>query len=83
MELNALACIPEDVCSFTTSPSATVFAAIVTVTGTVVPEPSTLVLVATGLLGVAAARRHGSRTNGLGASTASRLDMSAATPKRA
>lgn len=67
MGLDGIVCVPENVCSFVTSPVATVSAARLTITGTVVPEPSTLALVATGLLGVAAARRHGSgRSAGAG-----------------
>ena len=51
--LGALVCIPENLCSFSTSPVATVSVASVSVTGTVVPEPSTLILLALGILGIA------------------------------
>jgi len=56
--MNMIYCVPEDVCDWSTLPTATVSAVTVSVTGVVVPEPGTMVLVATGLLGLAAGRRR-------------------------
>jgi len=55
--LGGLVCISEDTCFFSVSPTATITAASVSVTGTVIPEPSTITLAALGLLGMRWRRR--------------------------